>query len=555
KGPFFHMLVNCLAEEMGDAYPQLREQQQHIEKTLKAEEEQFARTLDKGMGVLEERLTLLSGTVIPGDLVFLLYDTFGFPMDLTADIARERDLTVDEAGFEIEMEKQRERARAAGSFDLDYNKLVRIDADTEFTGYEGTAGQGKVVALLRGAEHVAELREGEEGVVVLDRTPFYGESGGQAGDTGYLSTKDARIDVHNTTKVGGAFLHHVVVVHGAVKMGDALDAHVAGDIRQATALNHSATHLLHAALRKVLGNHVAQKGSLVDNQRLRFDFAQPEPVGAERLHEIEMLVNDEIRRNTDIETTVGDMDVAKAKGAMMLFGEKYGDSVRILSMGAGFSGESNFSVELCGGTHAKRTGDIGLFRIVSESGVAAGVRRIEAVTGEAAIARFDEIETELNNACAVLKTNRSSFAEKLQSLADTNRQLEKQLAQLKTKLASGSGGDLSTQAKDVNGIKVLAVQIDGADVNALRTILDQMKDKLKSAVILLASSDGEKATLIAGVTTDLVARFKAGDIIRDLAPLVGGKGGGRADMAQGGGTDVAGIPQALAALETWMSQK
>jgi alanyl-tRNA synthetase len=556
KGPFFHMLAEKLANEMGDAYPQLREQLQHIEKTLKTEEEQFARTLDKGMGVLEEKLSSLKGTVIPGDVVFLLYDTYGFPMDLTADIARERDLTVDEAGFEAEMEKQRERARAAGSFDLDYNKLIRIEADTEFTGYGATDGQGKVVALLRGAEHVAELREGEEGVIVLDRTPFYGESGGQTGDTGYLSTKTARIDVHNTTKSGGAFLHHVIVVHGTVTHGDMLDAHVASDIRQATALNHSATHLLHAALRKVLGAHVQQKGSLVDNQRLRFDFAQPEPVGADRLREIEMLVNDEIRRNTAIETTVGDMDAAKAKGAMMLFGEKYGDSVRILSMGAGFEDGSNFSVELCGGTHANRTGDIGLFRIVSEAGVAAGVRRIEAVTGEAAIARFDDIETELNNACAILKTNRAGFADRLQSLVDANRQLEKQLAQLKTKLATGgSGGDLSAQAKDINGVNVLAAQVDGADVNALRTILDQMKDKLKSAVILLASGEGEKATLIAGVTADLVGRFKAGDIIRDLAPLVGGKGGGRADMAQGGGTDPAGIPQALAALESWIGQR
>ena len=552
---FFYKIVAALVKEMGEAYPELKTQQTHIEKTLKVEEEQFARTLDNGLKILEQDLAELKGTVIPGAVVFKLYDTFGFPMDLTADIARERDLTVDEEGFEIEMQKQRERARAAGSFDLDYNKLVRIDADTEFTGYEAVAGQGKVVALLRGAEHVAELREGEEGVVVLDRTPFYGESGGQCGDTGYFSAKNLRVDVHNTTKTGGAFLHHVVVVNGAVKMGDALEAHVANDIRQATALNHSATHLLHAALRKVLGNHVAQKGSLVDNQRLRFDFVQPEPVGTERLREIETLVNDEIRRNTEIETTIGDMDAAKAKGAMMLFGEKYGDSVRILSMGAGFSGDDNFSVELCGGTHAKRTGDIGLFRIVSESGVAAGIRRIEAVTGEAALARFDEMESELNNACAVLKTNRSGFADKLQSLADTNRQLEKQLAQLKTKLASGSGGDLSTQAKDINGVKMLAAQIDGADINALRTILDQMKDKLKSAVILLASSDGEKATLIAGVTQDLVARFKAGDIIRDLAPLVGGKGGGRADMAQGGGTDIARIPEALAALESWMSKQ
>jgi alanyl-tRNA synthetase len=551
---FFYKVVAALVAEMGDAYPELKTHQSQIESTLRTEEEQFARTLDNGLKILEQDLAELQGSVIPGEVVFKLYDTYGFPMDLTADIARERGLTVDETGFEAEMDKQRARARAAGSFDLDYNKLVRIDAGTEFTGYGAVDGQGKVVALLRGVEHVEELREGEEGVVVLDRTPFYGESGGQAGDTGYLATGGVRLDVHNTTKTGGAFLHHAVVVHGSVKMGDVLDAHVASDIRQATALNHSATHLLHAALRKVLGTHVQQKGSLVDNQRLRFDFAQPEPVGAERLREIETLVNNEIRRNTAIETTVGDMDVAKAKGAMMLFGEKYGDSVRILSMGEGFGEGENFSVELCGGTHAQRTGDIGVFRIVSEAGVAAGVRRIEAVTGEAAIARFDEMEAELGNACALLKTNRAGFADKVQSLVEANRQLEKQLAHMKTKLASGAGGDLSAQAKDIHGVKVLAAQIEGADINALRTVLDQMKDKLKSAVILLATGEGDKATLIAGVTADLTARFKAGDIIRDLAPLVGGKGGGRADMAQGGGPDVAALPQALAALESWVKQ-
>ncbi|HQQ63838.1 MAG TPA: alanine--tRNA ligase [Pseudomonadales bacterium] len=550
---FFYKIVAALVQEMGDAYPELKEKQAQIENTLRTEEEQFARTLDNGLKILEQDLADLQGSVIPGDVVFKLYDTFGFPMDLTADIARERNLTVDEAGFEAEMEKQRARARAAGSFELDYNKLVRIDAETEFTGYGAVDGQGKVVALLRGVEHVDVLQQGEEGVIVLDRTPFYGESGGQVGDAGHLVSPTVRVDVHNTTKSGGAFLHHAVVVHGSVKVGDVLDAHVACDIRQATALNHSATHLLHAALRKVLGTHVQQKGSLVDNQRLRFDFAQPEPVGADRLREIESLVNDEIRRNTAIETAVGDMEVAKAKGAMMLFGEKYGDSVRILSMGEGFGGDGNFSVELCGGTHAKRTGDIGLFRIVSEAGVASGVRRIEAVTGEAAIARFDEIEAELNNACAVLKTSRTGFADKVSALVEANRQLEKQVAQLKTKLASGTGGDLSAQAKDINGVKVLAALIDGADIHALRTILDQMKDKLKSAVILLATGEGDKATLIAGVTADLTTRFKAGDIIRDLAPLVGGKGGGRADMAQGGGGDVAAIPQALAALENWVS--
>ena len=522
---------------------------------MRTEEEQFARTLEQGLRILEQDLAELAGTVIPGATVFKLYDTFGFPMDLTADIARERELTIDEAGFDIEMEKQRQRARAASSFDLDYNTLIELDVATQFTGYEHTSGQGQVVALLRGAEQVQVLCEGDEGVVVLDRTPFYGESGGQSGDAGYLEARNVRLDVHNATKAGNAFLHHAVVVDGSVKVGDVLTAQVANDMRQATALNHSATHLLHAALRKVLGHHVQQKGSLVDNQRLRFDFAQPEAIGAERLRDIEQLVNDEIRRNTAIETTVGDMDVAKEKGAMMLFGEKYGDSVRILSMGAGFADDACFSVELCGGTHAKHTGDIGLFRIVSESGIAAGVRRIEAVTGEAALARFEAIESELDNACAVLKTNRAGFAEKLQNLLDANRQLEKQLAQLKTRLASGSGGDLSAQAKNVNGVTVLAADIEGADSNALRSVLDQMKDKLKSAVILLATIEGDKVTLIAGVTADLTARFKAGDIIRDLAPLVGGKGGGRADMAQGGGADVAGLPKALAALPEWVASR
>ncbi|HRF88004.1 MAG TPA: DHHA1 domain-containing protein, partial [Pseudomonadales bacterium] len=368
-------------------------------------------------------------------------------------------------------------------------------------------------------------------------------------------TQFAHLDVNNVTKSGSAILHHVTMTRGYIKLGDDLYANVAADARLATASNHSATHLLHAALRKVLGTHVQQKGSLVDDQRLRFDFSHPEAITDEQLQAIETLVNDEIRRNTAVETTVGDMDTAKAKGAMMLFGEKYGDSVRILSMGAGFSEGHPFSVELCGGTHVTRTGDIGLFRIVSEAGVASGVRRVEAVTGKAALARFDAIEMEVDNACAVLKTNRAGFADKVQALVENNRQLEKQLAQLKMKLASGGASDLSAQVKEINGVKMLAAQIDGADVNALRATLDQMKDKLKSAVILLASTEGDKATLIAGVTADLTMRFKAGDIIRDLAPLVGGKGGGRADMAQGGGTDVAAVPKALATLENWVSQR
>jgi alanyl-tRNA synthetase len=555
KDIFFCKIVAALAQEMADAYPDLRKQQAHIEKTLRVEEEQFARTLENGLKILEQDLAGMKGKVIPGDVVFKLYDTFGFPMDLTADIARERDLTVDEAGFEQEMEKQRKRSQDAGKFELDYNTLIKINVKTNFTGYSGIKGHGKVVALYRGVEQIDALREGDHGIVVLDSTPFYAESGGQIGDAGFLYTQFAHLDVNNVTKSGSAILHHVTMTRGYIKLGDDLYANVAADARLATASNHSATHLLHAALRKVLGTHVQQKGSLVDDQRLRFDFSHPEAITDEQLQAIESLVNDEIRRNTAVETTVGDMDTAKAKGAMMLFGEKYGDSVRILSMGAGFSEGHPFSVELCGGTHVIRTGDIGLFRIVSEAGVASGVRRVEAVTGKVALARFDAVEAEVDNACAVLKTNRAGFADKVQALVENNRQLEKQLAQLKMKLASGGAGDLSAQAKEINGVKMLAAQIDGADINALRATLDQMKDKLKSAVILLASTEGEKATLIAGVTADLTARFKAGDIIRDLAPLVGGKGGGRADMAQGGGTDVAAVPKALAALENWVSQR
>jgi alanyl-tRNA synthetase len=551
---FFYKIVAALAKEMGDAYPELKQQQAHIEKTLKQEEEQFARTLDQGLKILEQDLADLKGKVIPGTTVFKLYDTFGFPMDLTADIARERDLTIDEAGFETEMEKQRERARAASSFDLDYNSLIKVDVATEFTGYGSTSGEGKVVALFKatdkGADTVEQLNEGEQGVIVLDKTPFYAESGGQVGDCGYLQANGVRCDVRDTTKAGGAHLHHVIVAQGAVKKGAVLQAQVDASVRNATALNHSATHLMHAALRKILGEHVAQKGSLVDSKKLRFDFSQPEAIKPEQLRAIEQLVNDQIRRNTTVETEVADIETAKTKGAMMLFGEKYGDEVRVLSMGA--ENDKAFSVELCGGTHVNRTGDIGAFKIISEAGVAAGVRRIEAVTGAGVLDAFDQAETQLDEISALLKISRDGVNNKIQQLLATQRQQEKDIAALKAKLASGSGNDLMNQVEEINGVKTLAIKLDVGDIDTLRTTMDQLKNKIGSGVILLAGEENGKVTLIAGVTKDLTTRFKAGDLVKIASEKVGGKGGGRPDMAQGGGTDVVAIPQALATIRSFL---
>ncbi|KSW26667.1 MULTISPECIES: alanine--tRNA ligase [unclassified Pseudomonas] len=548
KGSFFHKIVAALVAEMGEAFPELKQQQAHIERVLKTEEEQFAKTLEQGLKILEQDLNELKGSVIPGNVVFKLYDTYGFPVDLTNDIARERSLTLDEEGFEREMEAQRERARSASAFGMDYNALVKVDGDTRFLGYQGVSGAGQIIALFKDGKAVEKLNEGEEGVVVLDQTPFYAESGGQVGDCGTLSGAGVRFDVRDTTKAGGAHLHHGIVAQGSLSVGAAVKAEVDANVRQATALNHSATHLLHAALRQVLGDHVQQKGSLVDSQRLRFDFSHFEAIKPEQLKQLEDIVNREIRANSVVETEETDIDTAKAKGAMALFGEKYGDQVRVLTMGGGFS------VELCGGTHVGRTGDIGLFKITSEGGVAAGVRRIEAVTGAAALAYLNGAEEQLKEAAGLVKGSRDNLLDKLAGLLERNRQLEKELEQLKAKAASAAGDDLAGSAVDVAGVKVLAARLDGLDGKALLALVDQLKNKLGSGVILLGGVFEEKVVLVAGVTQDLAAKLKAGDLMKQAAAAVGGKGGGRPDMAQGGGTDAGKLDEALALAKAFVEQ-
>ncbi|NMX94573.1 MULTISPECIES: alanine--tRNA ligase [unclassified Pseudomonas] len=540
SGSFFYQIVAALVAEMGQAFPELAQNQAHIERVLKAEEEQFAKTLEQGLKILEQDLAELKGDVVPGDVVFKLYDTYGFPMDLTGDIARERNLTLDEAGFEREMEAQRVRARSASSFGMDYNSLVKVDVATEFTGYTATNGSAKVIALYKDGQSVDVLNEGDEGVVILDQTPFYAESGGQIGDCGVLKAASGRFDVRDTTKTGGAFLHHGVLASGSLVVGAPVETQVDADVRHATALNHSATHLLHAALRQVLGEHVQQKGSLVDSQRLRFDFSHFEAIKPEQIKALEDIVNAEVRKNTPVETEETDIETAKAKGAMALFGEKYGDNVRVLSMGG------SFSVELCGGIHAKRTGDIGLLKIISEGGVASGVRRIEAVTGAAALAYLNAAEEQLKEAATLVKGSRDNLIDKLSAVLERNRLLEKQLEQLQAKAASAAGDDLSASALDIKGVKVLAARLDGQDGKALLALVDQLKNKLGRAVILLGSVHEEKVVLVAGVTKDLTGQLKAGDLMKQAAAAVGGKGGGRPDMAQGGGVDAGALDAALA---------
>jgi alanyl-tRNA synthetase len=547
KQPFFHKIVKALAEVMGDAYPELIKNQAQIERVLLQEEEQFEKTLDKGIAVLEDALTKVSGNEIPGKLVFTLYDTYGFPVDLTNDIARERGMTIDLAGYEVAMGEQRARARAAGKFKVDYTAAGLDLPATEFLGYTNLNNQGKVLVLIRDGKKVDRLEAGDEGAVVLDKTPFYAESGGQAGDCGYLELGSNRLEVGDCQKQGASHLHIVKVLEGAVSVGDLFTARVDANVRQATALNHSATHLMHAALRKILGEHVTQKGSLVDSERLRFDFSHFEAVTADQLKAIEYLVNHQIQANSAVETDLCDMNQAKSKGAMALFGEKYGDTVRVLTMGDGFS------VELCGGTHVKRTGDIALFRIVSESGVAAGIRRIEAITGQQALARFDLVESLVDAAGFALKANRDNLLEKLEALVTQNRKLEKDLASLKTKLATSTGGDLLSQAKDLGIGKLLVLNLEGADAKSLRDIADQYKQKLGSAIVLLSTVEDGKVSLVASVTQDLTSKVKAGDLVGYVAQQIGGKGGGRPDMAQGGGTEVGQLDAALSSVTSWVT--
>ncbi|MDG4595961.1 MAG: alanine--tRNA ligase [Candidatus Contendobacter sp.] len=546
EGSFFHKLVAPLVAEMGSAYPELVAAADQVTRVIRQEEERFAETLSHGMRLLEDGIAQLSGTVIPGETVFKLYDTYGFPVDLTADIARERGLQVDNAGFEREMEAQRERARAHSQFGLRQTADLGVAGSTEFHGYDRLEEDATVVALFRDGKAVEALNVGDDGMVVLDHTPFYAESGGQVGDTGWLRADGLEFEVRDTHKQGeGVFTHIGALKQGRLRRGATLSAQVNAAQRQATALHHSATHLLHAALRRVLGAHVTQKGSLVDPQRLRFDFAHFEPVSAEQLETIERIVNAQIRGNVAVETAIMAPEEAIATGAMALFGEKYGDKVRVLRMG-------NFSTELCGGTHVRRVGDIGLFKIVAESGVAAGVRRIEAVTGERALDYVASLQDRARQVAQLVKGDRDNFPDKVRQLVDRTRQLEKEIEQLKGRLASGQGADLLSQAVQVDSIKVLAARLDGVDVKTLREAVDRYKDQLKAAAVVLATVEDGKVRLVAGVTPAETQRVKAGDLANAVAQQIGGKGGGRADMAQAGGTDPTKLDHALRSVPEWV---
>jgi alanyl-tRNA synthetase len=546
KEPFFHKLVASLSKEMGDAYPELRQAKKQVERVLKLEEERFEETLEQGMKILEQAIDRLEGKQIPGATVFKLYDTYGFPTDLTADIAREQELTLDMEGFEREMEAQRERARAASNFAGDQEVSLDLEGETDFTGYERLQDEATVIALIQDGESVDTLGDKERGMVVLDRTPFYAESGGQVGDSGRLRLGDDYFEVTDTRKQGADLFVHMGRFRGDVlHVGDTVTAEVDTQKRGRTVLNHSATHLLHAALRRVLGGHVEQKGSLVDSERLRFDFSHFEPVDQEQLQIIERMVNEQIRENDVVETRIMSLEDAKASGAVALFGEKYDEQVRVLRIG-------EFSTELCGGTHAKAAGDIGLFKIISETGIASGVRRIEAVTGERAVEWVEQDEAQLRRVGEIVKASRDDLDEKVVQLVESNRRLEKELEQLKAKLASSVGSDLAADALEINGVKVLAAKLDGADPKSLRDTMDQLKNKLGSAVIVLATISGDKVSLVAGVTKDQTDKVKAGDLVKTVAEQVGGKGGGRPDMAQAGGNQPEALDGALASVEPWV---
>ncbi|EFC7715027.1 alanine--tRNA ligase [Escherichia coli] len=548
KETFFYKLVGPLIDVMGSAGEDLKRQQAQVEQVLKTEEEQFARTLERGLALLDEELAKLSGDTLDGETAFRLYDTYGFPVDLTADVCRERNIKVDEAGFEAAMEEQRRRAREASGFGADYNAMIRVDSASEFKGYDHLELNGKVTALFVDGKAVDAINAGQEAVVVLDQTPFYAESGGQVGDKGELKGANFSFAVEDTQKYGQAIGHIGKLAAGSLKVGDAVQADVDEARRARIRLNHSATHLMHAALRQVLGTHVSQKGSLVNDKVLRFDFSHNEAMKPEEIRAVEDLVNAQIRRNLPIETNIMDLEAAKAKGAMALFGEKYDERVRVLSMG-------DFSTELCGGTHASRTGDIGLFRIISESGTAAGVRRIEAVTGEGAIATVHADSDRLSEVAHLLKGDSNNLADKVRSVLERTRQLEKELQQLKEQAAAQESANLSSKAIDVNGVKLLVSELSGVEPKMLRTMVDDLKNQLGSTVIVLATVAEGKVSLIAGVSKDVTDRVKAGELIGMVAQQVGGKGGGRPDMAQAGGTDAAALPAALASVKGWVSAK
>ncbi|MEX0943570.1 MAG: alanine--tRNA ligase [Pseudomonadales bacterium] len=548
-GPFFHKMVETLVQEMGEAYPVIVKTQSQIEKILLKEEEQFEITLDQGMRILTDAIDGLESAEIPGEVVFRLYDTYGFPTDLTADVARERNLTLDMEGFEREMQAQRERARAASKFSTTDTAKFNLDLSTEFIGYESLSGPSKVVALFVGEHAVDTIKQGDDAVIVLERTPFYAESGGQVGDTGRLLGDGITFEVQDTQKAGEAFIHKGKVLEGTIQAGDELDAEVDRYLRDATRLNHSATHLLHAALRQILGDHVNQRGSLVEPERLRFDFSHFEALTREEIKSIERLVNAQIRRNSEIQTEVMNLEAARKKGAMALFGEKYSEDVRVLTMGDGFS------IELCGGTHAARTGDIGIFRITAEQGIASGVRRIEAVTGSKALERIEDVEEELFEIATLLRADRGAVLDRLNSVLEQNRKLEKELVQLNARLASGAGTDIAASAIEIGGARVVVHELEGADPKTLPDALDRLKNKLGSGVVVLASVNDGKVALVAGVTRDLTDKVHAGELVNFVASQLGGKGGGRPDMARAGGTDTAALASALASVSGYLQER
>ncbi|MAK70963.1 MAG: alanine--tRNA ligase [Idiomarinaceae bacterium] len=546
KQAFFYQLVDELVNQMGDAYPELKQKQQVIQEALQREEQQFAKTLERGLVILNEEIAKLSDGVIPGSVVFKLYDTYGFPMDLTADIAREQELTIDEAGFDEAMAEQRQRAQQSSQFGVDYNSQLKSSQQSEFLGYSEDQGQSNVVELFKDGKQVEQLAAGDNGIVVLTATPFYAESGGQVGDTGRLLLADGEFEVNDTQYVGKAIAHHGTA-KADIKVNQTVTAIVDAERRDNIRRNHSATHLLHAALRNLLGEHVNQKGSLVEAERMRFDFSHFEPVSANQLAQLEREVNAQIRANVDLKTQLMNIEEAKKAGAMALFGEKYDDDVRVVSMG-------DFSMELCGGTHVRATGDIGLFRIINETGIASGVRRIEVLTGAAAINYTQQQQKMLDQLAAEFKTDRDSVGEKVAQLQHKNKELERDKEQLQQKLAQQAGGGLVNQATDIAGIKVIVAALEDTDAKALRGLVDDLKNQLSSGIVLLGTAQANKVSLIAGVTKDLTAKVKAGELVNQAANVVGGKGGGRPDMAQAGGSQPEHLSEALATATTWLEQ-